>query len=73
MSEPVVGKFYRHFRGDLYAVLHLARDVDRFEDDPTVVIYHEVGDPDRQIYVRTIKSWRSTTPSGVERFVLEDA
>jgi len=58
MSEPVIGKFYRHFKGGLYTVLFIGTHT---ESEEVLVVYRHVSG---NVYCRPIDSWR--TPARVE-------
>lgn len=46
--EVIVGKKYRHFKGHLYQVIHIAKDSETLKD---VVVYQDLSD-DTKIWVR---------------------
>ena len=47
---PKVGAVYRHYKGNIYKVLHLARHSETHEE---VVVYQSVTDPEK-IWVRPL-------------------
>ena len=46
--EVIVGKKYRHFKGNLYEVIHIAKDSETLKD---VVVYQDLSD-NTKIWVR---------------------
>lgn len=52
MSEIKLGT-YRHYKGNKYTVLHIAKHSETLED---MVIYQDVNDPDK-IWARPVSMW----------------
>lgn len=52
MSEIKLG-IYRHYKGNTYKVLHIAKHSETLED---MVIYQDVNDPDK-IWARPASMW----------------
>lgn len=46
--EVIVGKKYRHFKGHLYQVIHIAKDSETLKD---VIVYQDLSD-NTKIWVR---------------------
>ncbi len=62
--DEIKGK-YRHFKGNEYEVLFLARDCETLED---VVVYRALyGEGD--VWVRPVSQWNETLTRGGETFL----
>lgn len=46
--EVIVGKKYRHFKGHLYQVIHIAKDSETLKD---VIVYQDLSD-NTKIWIR---------------------
>jgi len=61
---PIVGKTYRHFKGNLYKIIALGKHSETLEQ---VVVYQAMyGDGD--IWVRPINMWEDIAKTGEKRF-----
>jgi len=61
---PIVGKTYRHFKGNLYKLIALGKHSETLEQ---VVVYQAMyGDGD--IWVRPINMWEDIAKTGEKRF-----
>lgn len=58
------GSLWRHFKGGVYRILHLARIEATLE---TVVVYHSLSSDD--VWVRPLEVWLEEVRPGVPRFV----
>jgi hypothetical protein len=68
MKYPEVGKYYRHYKGGLYKVLHLAKHT---ENDEVLVIYQSIHFG--SFYARPLDSWNEPVAHQSEpRFKLEE-
>jgi hypothetical protein len=68
MSEIKLG-IYRHYKGNVYRVLHIAKHSETLED---MVVYQDINNPNK-IWVRPASMWNDdTTVDGenVKRFQL---
>lgn len=68
--KAVVGKVYRHFKGNRYVVIAIAMDVAIV--GRRLVIYAEVDGDERKVWAREITEFEGVHESGVERFVEEN-
>lgn len=72
---PVVGRTYRHYKGNLYRVLNVAQMSNTDQEGAMAVVYESLNPQGRQaIHVRTLGSadgWAVPTDAGEVRFVLE--
>ncbi len=54
MSEPIVGRRYKHFKGDVYEVLRIAA---HSESNAMMVVYRL--ETDGSVWTRALESWLS--------------
>ncbi len=66
-STPVVGALYRHYKGNLYRVLYLAKHTETLEE---LVIYQNEHDP-THIWARPVSMWNDCVGETV-RFLRVD-
>lgn len=67
--RPEADKIYRHFKGNYYLVLEIARNT---ETDEEYVIYRKFADDEATVWARPISGWMNpvVTDSGEQpRFV----
>jgi len=67
MNEPVVGKYYRHFKGHIYKVISLGKHSETLED---MVIYRRMDVPLEsagEVWVRPVTNWQELK-DGLPRF-----
>ena len=55
MREIIVGRTYRHYKGNIYKVTALAKHSETLED---MVVYQSVNTGD--VWVRPMKMWNET-------------
>ena len=55
MQEIIVGRTYRHYKGNIYKVTALAKHSETLED---MVVYQSVNTGD--VWVRPMKMWNET-------------
>lgn len=65
MSEPVVGKYYKHFKGNAYQVIAIGK---HHESGEVMVTYQNLNTG--ECHVRELASWQSRTKNKLERFRL---
>lgn len=63
-SDPIPGRFYRHYKGGLYIAHGVAIHTETGEE---LVIYRHVGG---MLYARPLGNWREPSTGGRERFAL---
>ena len=66
-SNPVVGAVYRHYKGNLYRVLYLAKHTETMED---LVVYVNVNEPEH-VWARPASMWNDPVGDTV-RFLRVD-
>ena len=67
MQEISVGKTYRHFKGNLYKIIAIAK---HSETDEEMIVYQNVEKGD--IWTRPKSMWNEVVKGGVLRFTLID-
>lgn len=68
MQKIEIGKTYRHYKGNLYKVIALAKHSETVED---MVVYRSVKTGD--VWVRPAEMWNETVDDkGTLRFTLQD-
>lgn len=67
MQEISVGKTYRHFKGNVYKIIAIAK---HSETDEEMVVYQNVEKGD--IWTRPKFMWNEVVKGGVLRFTLID-
>ena len=65
MQKIETGKIYRHYKGNLYKIIALAKHSETNED---MIVYQNVEKGD--IWVRPKSMWNETVDEGVLRFTL---
>lgn len=66
MQEITVGKTYRHYKGNIYKIIALAKHSENLED---MIVYQSVSDG--KIWVRPYSMWNeSVDDNGTLRFTL---
>ena len=65
MQKIEIGKIYRHYKGNLYKIIALAKHSETNED---MIVYQNVEKGD--IWVRPKSMWNETVKDGVLRFTL---
>ena len=65
MQKIETGKIYRHYKGNLYKIIALAKHSETNED---MIVYQNVEKGD--IWVRPKSMWNETVKDGVLRFTL---
>ena len=65
MQKIEAGKTYRHYKGNLYKIIALAKHSETNED---MIVYQNVEKGD--IWVRPKSMWNETVKDGVLRFTL---
>ena len=69
MQEIIVGKKYKHYKGNVYKILALAKHSETVED---MIVYQSVETGD--VWVRPERMWNEIVDSnGTLRFTLMDA
>ena len=68
MQAIIVGKIYKHYKGNLYKIITLANHSETLED---MIVYKSVDTG--KVWVRPAKMWNETVDSkGTLRFTLVD-
>ena len=68
MQEIIIGKTYKHFKGNLYKVIGLAKHSETLED---MVVYQPIKTGDN--WVRPLSMWNEIVDdNGTLRFTLID-
>ena len=65
MQKIEIGKTYKHYKGNLYKIIALAKHSETNED---MIVYQNVEKGD--IWVRPKSMWNETVKDGVLRFTL---
>lgn len=65
MQEITVGKKYRHYKGNIYEIIALAKHSETCED---MVVYKNVDKGD--VWVRPKSMWNEKISEGLGRFTL---
>ena len=66
MQDITIGKTYRHYKGNLYKILALAKHSETLED---MIVYQSVEKGD--VWIRPRKMWNETVDNnGTLRFTL---
>ena len=66
MQEIIIGKFYKHYKGNLYKIIALAKHSETLED---MVVYQSVKSDD--VWVRPKSMWNEIVDEkGTLRFTL---
>lgn len=65
MQKIEIGKTYKHYKGNLYKIIALAKHSETNED---MIVYQNVKKGD--IWVRPKSMWNETVKDGVLRFTL---
>lgn len=69
MQEILIGKTYRHFKGNIYKIIAIAKHSESAED---MVVYESVKTG--EIWVRPQKMWNEIVDNnGTLRFTLQEA
>ena len=68
MQEIVVGKFYKHYKGNLYKIIALGKHSENLEE---MIVYQSVKDG--QIWIRPKSMWNEIIDNnGTLRFTLQN-
>lgn len=68
MQKIQVGKIYKHYKGNLYKIIALAKHSETLEE---MIIYQSIKDD--KIWVRPLSMWNETVDSqGTLRFTIID-
>lgn len=68
MQEIAVGKFYKHYKGNLYKIIALGKHSENLEE---MIVYQSVKDG--QIWIRPKSMWNEIIDnSGTLRFTLQN-
>lgn len=67
MQEIIVGKTYRHYKGNCYKIIALARHSETVED---MIVYQSVENGD--VWVRPKSMWNDNITENILRFTLID-
>ncbi len=55
MQEITIGKIYKHYKGNLYKIIALAKHSETLED---MIVYQAVSD--NKVWVRPARMWNET-------------
>ncbi|RAI11240.1 MAG: DUF1653 domain-containing protein [Candidatus Melainabacteria bacterium] len=68
MQEITVGKFYKHYKGNLYKIIALGKHSENLEE---MIVYQSVKDG--QIWIRPKSMWNEIIDNnGTLRFTLQN-
>ncbi len=68
MQEITVGKFYKHYKGNLYKIIALGKHSENLEE---MIVYQSVRDG--QIWIRPKSMWNEIIDNnGTLRFTLQN-
>ncbi len=68
MQEIAVGKFYKHYKGNLYKIIALGKHSENLEE---MIVYQSVKDG--QIWIRPKSMWNEIIDNdGTLRFTLQN-
>lgn len=68
MQEIAVGKFYKHYKGNLYKIIALGKHSENLEE---MIVYQSVKDG--QIWIRPKSMWNGIIDNnGTLRFTLQN-
>ena len=68
MQEITVGKFYKHYKGNLYKIIALGKHSENLEE---IIVYQSVKDG--QIWIRPKSMWNEIIDNnGTLRFTLQN-
>ena len=68
MQEIAVGKFYKHYKGNLYKIIALGKHSENLEE---MIVYQSVKDG--QIWIRPKSMWHEIIDNnGTLRFTLQN-
>lgn len=68
MQEIAVGKFYKHYKGNLYKIIALGKHSENLEE---MIVYQSVKDG--QIWIRPKSMWNEIIANnGTLRFTLQN-
>lgn len=68
MQEIAVGKFYKHYKGNLYRIIALGKHSENLEE---MIVYQSVKDG--QIWIRPKSMWNEIIDNnGTLRFTLQN-
>lgn len=68
MQEITVGKFYKHYKGNLYKIIALGKHSENLEE---MIVYQSVKDG--QIWIRPKSMWNEIIDNnGTLRFALQN-
>lgn len=68
MQEITVGKFYKHYKGNLYKIIELGKHSENLEE---MIVYQSVKDG--QIWIRPKSMWNEIIDNnGTLRFTLQN-
>lgn len=68
MQEIAVGKFYKHYKGNLYKIIALGKHSENLEE---MIVYQSVKDG--QIWIRPKSMWNEIIDNnGTLRFALQN-
>ena len=67
MQEITIGKTYKHYKGNIYKIIALAKHSETEED---MIVYQSVKNGD--IWVRPRKMWNEKIAPNILRFTLLD-
>lgn len=68
MQEIAVGKFYKHYKGNLYKIIALGKHSENLEE---MIVYQSVKDD--QIWIRPKSMWNEIIDNnGTLRFTLQN-
>lgn len=58
-TKPEVGKLYKHYKGNVYRVLHIANEKSDRPGWPITVVYQDIDS--HAVWARTLEEWNGSS------------